>query len=72
MIQFVKSPVGSFYLGYAIGETASLTGGLEKELVEKGYAIEISEETNESNSGGLQPDDSNVKPGKAGAKNRKR
>ena len=61
MIQFVKSPVGQYYLAYAIGDTASFKGELEKELIEKGYAIEVPEETNQSNAGRLQPVDS--KPG---------
>lgn len=58
MIQFVKSPVGQFYLAYAIGETASLSGELEKELIDKGYAVEISEKANEGDSRRLQSDDS--------------
>lgn len=47
MVEFIKSPVGQYQLGYAIGDTASFTGELEQELIENGYAIEIPEATKE-------------------------
>ena len=47
MIEFIKSPVGQYRLAYAIGDTVSLAGELEKELIENGYAVEIPEAAKE-------------------------
>lgn len=57
MIEFIKSPTGPFLLAYNKGETASFGGELEQELIAKGYAVAIQEETIQSKSGRLQSDD---------------
>lgn len=51
MIEFIKSPTGPFLLAYNKGETASFGGELEQELIAKGYAVAIQEETIQSKSG---------------------
>ncbi len=71
MIQFTKSPTGRYRLAYSEGDTVGLDSALEKELIENDFAVEINQETIESNAGGLQPDDSTASPRKARAKNRK-
>lgn len=57
MIEFTKSPTGPFLLAYDKGERASFGADFEKELIDKGYAVAIQEETNQSKSGRLQSDD---------------
>jgi hypothetical protein len=40
-IKFTKSPTGEFKLGYNVGDEVSLPAALEKELLEKGFAIPV-------------------------------
>ncbi len=71
MIRFVKDPPGKLRRHYKNGEAATLGPITESLLIKHGQAVEIHKETIESNAGGLQPDDSKPKPGKAKPKNRK-
>lgn len=57
MIEFTKSPTGPYLLAYSKGDRASFGADLENELIAKGYAVAIQEETNQSKSGRLQSDD---------------
>lgn len=57
MIEFTKSPTGPYLLSYNKGDRASFGADLENELIAKGYAVAIQEETNQSKSGRLQSDD---------------
>lgn len=71
MIRFVKEPPGKLRRHYKNGEAATLGPITESLLIKHGQAVEIHKETIESNAGGLQPDDSKPKQGKAKPKNRK-
>lgn len=71
MIQFIKDPPGKFRSQFKVGGTARFDKARERILIQKGFAVEINQETIESNAGGLQPNDSKSKPGKAKSKNRK-
>lgn len=64
MIRFIKEPPGKFRSRYTVGGTARFDKGRERILISKGYAVEISEETNQSNARGLQPDDTVVSESK--------
>lgn len=46
-IQFVKSPVGAFLLGYVEKEIAEVEEKLAAELIESGFGVEVIEETSE-------------------------
>lgn len=46
-IQFVKSPVGAFLLGYAENEVVELEEKLAAELIESGFAVEVIDEPTE-------------------------
>lgn len=46
-IQFVKSPVGAFLLGYAENEVVELEEKLAAEIIESGFGVEVIEETSE-------------------------
>lgn len=41
MIKFIKSPTAIFKLAYFPGDEVSLTKEREKELIDKGYAVEV-------------------------------
>lgn len=43
-IQFVKSPVGAFLLGYVENDIAEFEEKLAAELLESGFGIEVVEE----------------------------
>ena len=57
MIQFIKEPPGKFRSRYTVGGTARFDKARERILIQKGYAVAIQEETNQSKSGRLQSDD---------------
>ena len=40
-IQFIKSPVGTFGLGYHVGETTEINEQQANELIELGFAVKI-------------------------------
>ena len=42
-VQFKRSPVGRFNLAYGQGEQAEIADTLASELIESGYAIEVTE-----------------------------
>jgi len=67
-IKFIKSPVGAYQLGYAIGSASSFDAKLEKELIEKGYAVEVPKETNKDESRRLHSDTSTPNKGKVVSK----
>lgn len=71
MIQFIKDPPGKFRSQFKVGGTARFDKARERILIQKGFAVEINQETIESNAGGLQPDDSTVSKSKTRAKSRK-
>lgn len=71
MIQFIKDPPGKFRSQFKVGGTARFDKARERILIQKGFAVEINQETIESNTWGLQPDDSTASPRKARTKNRK-
>lgn len=56
MIRFIKEPPGKFRSRYKVGGTARFDKAREWILINKGYAVEISEETNKGKSGRLQSD----------------
>ena len=67
-IKFIKSPVGAYQLGYAIGSASSFDAKLEKELIEKGYAVEIPKKTDKDESGRLHSNDTTTNKGKTVSK----
>ena len=71
MIRFVKDPPGKFRSQFKVGGTASFDKARERILIQKGYAVETDKETIQSDTRGLQPDDSTTKPSKAKSKGRK-
>jgi len=62
MIRFIKEPPGKFRPRYTVGGTARFDKGREFILIQKGYAVEISEKTDKGDTGRLLVDDTPIEP----------